>query len=40
MPTRRQVVQGINAMLPLSFVVETVAPGALTGSLGLRRPPS
>jgi alkyl sulfatase BDS1-like metallo-beta-lactamase superfamily hydrolase len=32
MPTRRQVVQGISATLPFSFVVETVAPGA-TGSL-------
>ena len=32
MPNRRQVVQGISAALPLSFVVETVTPGALTGS--------
>jgi hypothetical protein len=30
MPTRRQVVQGISATLPLSFVVETVdAVGAV-----------
>ena len=33
MPTRRQVVQGISATLPFSFVVETMAPDALTGSL-------
>ena len=32
MPNCRQVVQGISATLPLSFVVETVSPGALTGS--------
>jgi alkyl sulfatase BDS1-like metallo-beta-lactamase superfamily hydrolase len=32
MPSRRQVVQGISATLPLSFVVETLVPDALTGS--------
>ena len=33
MPSRRQVVQTISAALPLSFVVDTMSLGALTGSL-------
>ncbi len=32
MPNCRQVVQGISAMLPLSYLVDTVSPGALIGS--------
>jgi alkyl sulfatase BDS1-like metallo-beta-lactamase superfamily hydrolase len=31
-PNRRQVVQGLSAALPLSFVVETASPGALIGA--------
>jgi alkyl sulfatase BDS1-like metallo-beta-lactamase superfamily hydrolase len=33
MPNRRQIVQGLGAALPLSFVVENVSPGALRGAL-------